>query len=163
MSAPRSFQLAVKSKAKKTEYEPRPYVFVSATETEQVEVDGEIVERPASRQVVANYPGDGVMSLMLASVGSDSSEIEALASIYSFLQSSFNTSDYRFLRRLVRDEELDYDLLMDLVQDMMEGWLAFPTQPQSDSPPSPQATGTRSTGRVRGPGSTQQNSLPVDS
>ncbi len=163
MSAPRSFQLAVKSKAKKSEYEPRPYRFVSATDFEEVEVDGDIIRQPVSREVVANYPGDGVMSLMLASVGSDASEIEALASIYSFLQASFSNSDYRFLRRLVRNEELDYDLLMDLVQDMMEGWLAFPTQPPSDSQPSPQATGTRSTGRVRGPGSTQQTSLPVDS
>lgn len=163
MTAPRSFQLSVKANAKKTEYEPRPYVFISATETEKVEVDGVEVERPRERSVTATYPGDGAISLFMAAMGADADEVDVLATLFSFLESAFNRADYRFLRRMVRDEELEYEQLMELISDMMEGWMAFPTKPASGSTRSPQSTGTPSTGRVRGPGSTRQNSAPVDS
>lgn len=162
MTAPRSFQLAVKAKAK-SEHEPRPYIFVSATDMETVEVDGAEVTRPKQTTVIANYPGDGTISLFLAAMGSDAEEVDVLATLFNFLERAFNRNDYRFLRRLVRDEELEYEHLMELIADMMEGWMAFPTKPASASPQSRAQTGTRSTGRVRGPGSTQQSSLPVDS
>ena len=164
MTAPRSFQLATKAKAKpKGEYEPRPYVFISATETEIVVVDDQEVERPAERTVTANYPGDGTISLFLAAMGADAEEVDILATLFSFLENAFNQSDYRFLRKMIRSEELEYEQLMELIADMMEGWMAFPTQPASVSQRSQRPTGTSSTGRVRGPGSTQQSSAPVDS
>lgn len=164
MTAPRSFQLAVKAKAKPaSEYEPRPYIFISATETEIVEIDGQEVERPKERTIVAQYPGDGSISLFLAAMGADAEEVDVLATLFSLLENMFNTSDYRFLRKLIRTEELEYENLMELIADAMEGWMAFPTQRASASTRSPQQTGTRSTGRVRGPGSTQLTSAPVDS
>lgn len=155
MSAPKSFQMAAKSTTEERdrEYKPRDYVFVSATEfeplTEKEVEDGVAPYERRKTTVVAHYPGDGVMTLMIASMATDAEQADALGSIFSILEAAFSDQDYRFLRKKLRDEEIDSELLMQMIEDMMDAWLAFPTQPSSGSASRQPSTGTRSTGRVR--------------
>lgn len=156
MSAPKSFQMAAKSTTEERdrEYKPRDYVFVSATEflplTDEEIEDGKVEPyEPRKTTVVAHYPGDGVMTLMIASMATDAEQADALGSIFSILEAAFSDQDYRFLRKKLRDEEIDSALLMGMIEDMMDAWLAFPTQPSSGSRSPQPSTGTRSTGRVR--------------
>lgn len=164
MSAPKSFKMAAKAtpEQRDREYEPRDYRFVSATEFNPPKEEGK-KPKPVETVVTAHYPGDGVMTLMIASMGADSEEADAVASVFAILEASFNAKDYRFLRQRLKDEEISVDQLMDVIADMMEAWLGFPTQPASDSHRSQQSTGMRSTGRAPGAGSTQPASLPAAS
>lgn len=155
MTAGRSFTLATKEAVKEkrdAQYEPREYRFVTEGGEEKV--------------IVAHYPGDGALTLTIAATGAGDVEVqeaEAMLSIFELLKEAFSPADYRYLRGLIRTEALDIELLMEMIEDMMEGWLAFPTRPSPASRRSPAPTGTRSTGRVRGSAPTPQASLPVDS
>lgn len=155
MTAGRSFQLATKAAVKEkrdAQYEPREYRFVTESGEEKV--------------IVAHFPGEGALTLTIAATGAgdgEGQEADAVLAIFELLKESFSTEDYRYLRGLVRSEALDIELLMEMIEDMMEGWLAFPTQPSRASRRSVAPTGTRSTGRVRATTSTPQASLPVDS
>lgn len=163
MSAPRSFQMAAKSSAKpENEYEPRTYRFVSAVDfVPDPENEGE--EIPVETVVTANYPGDGVLTLLFAANAPDADTSELIGVVLNTLKTMFSREDYRFLRKRLADEQVDIGTLMALISDAMEAWTAFPTQPQSDSQPSRRSTGTRSTGRAPGKGSTLPASAPVDS
>lgn len=164
VSAPKSFKMAAKAglSAHDEEYPPRDYRFVSATEFDPPKEEG---KKPKAKETVvtAHYPGDGNMTLFLAALGADDAEIDTLASVFSILENSLTPEHYKFLRQRLRAEEIDSNTLVAMVEDMMEAWLLFPTQPSSDSPKSRGTTGTRSTGRAPGTGSTQQGSLPAAS
>lgn len=141
MSAGKSFTLAAKKKLAPEpngEYDSRSYTFES--------------EAGKKRTIIANYPGDGVMTMLIAASGGGLANMTA--EVFRVVDNSFSREDARYLRQLVANEELTVDQLMEIVKDMVEGWTAFPTQPSSDSEPSPSSTGQRSTGRVRGKGST---------
>lgn len=164
VSAPKSFKMAAKATVaeRDAEYEPRDYRFVSSTEFDPPKEEGK-KPKPRETVITAHYPGDGIMTLMIASMGSDSDTADAMASIFSILEASFSAKDYRFLRDRLRNEEISTELLMDMISDMMDSWLSFPTQPPSDSPKSRPSTGMRSTGRAPGKGSTHSDSLPAAS
>jgi hypothetical protein len=154
MTAARSFTLAAKAEVEENEHPPISYELI----------DPDTGDR---REVTAHYPGDGRLTLMLATAGSaesaDASDMAVAGEMFKVLQHSFDEPDYRFIRKLVADEKLPLDLLAEMMRDMMERWTAFPTKPSSGSASSPRGTGTRSTGRSPGKGSIQQRSLPVDS
>lgn len=141
MSEARSFKLAVKK---------------AVTERKPVPFDIEQADRSVHR-ITANYPGDGAFMLLMAVNGPDTAAVEYLGTLMSFVQKMFSREDYRYIRECISNEEMSIDQLGELIWAAMEEWgetSDFPTQPDSDSSLSPQATGTQSTGRVRGPGST---------
>lgn len=163
-TAPKSFKMAAKATLTDhdEEHEPREYRFVSSTEFHPPKEEGK-KPKPVETVVVAHYPGDGVLTLMMATLGDQSSDASALGALFEILEASFSPADYRFLRDRLKSEEISPELLTEIAQDMVEGWLSFPTQPSSDSARSRPTTGVRSTGRAPGKGSTQQGSLPAAS
>lgn len=163
MSAPRSFQMAAKATSSPDrEYEPRDYRFVSATDfTDDPENPGQ--EIPLETTITAHYPGDGVVTLLFAANAPDADPSELVGVVMTTLKAMFSREDYRFIRKHLSDEQIDLPTLMAIISDAMEAWTAFPTQPQSASSRSQRSTGTRSTGRAPGKGSTQPVSTPVDS
>lgn len=143
MSEARSFKLAAKSAAGVKVYKPVPFDLQQA--------DGTV------RRVEANYPGDGSFILLMAVNSPDASSAEYLGTLMSFVGKMFSREDYRYIRERISDEELDISQLGEIIWAAMEEWgetSDFPTKPDSGSSTSPQPTGTSSTGRVRGPGST---------
>lgn len=160
MTSARSFTLAAKAEVEENAYPPIQYEFIDPEIPEPKE-EGD----PSNvRLVTAHYPGDGRLMMLLATAGSaasaSASEMEVAGEMFEVLQHSFDTPDYRFIRSLVASGRLPIDLVGEMIRDMMERWTTFPTKPASGSPQSPQATGTRSTGRSPGKGSIQQRSLP---
>jgi len=151
MAAPKSFQLAAKAQVseKDAEYEPITLTVVDA--------DGE------KHDLVAHYPGDGAVTLLMAASSADGGAQMIVGTIFATLEQTFSAEDYRFIRQRVLSEELTIDMMMEMFQSLIEEWTSFPTQRSSDSPQSPPTTGTRSTGRSPGKGSTQRNSPPVAS
>jgi hypothetical protein len=120
------------------------------------------------RDIVAHFPGEGVFTVLVAQAGMADKDGVALAgSLFTALSKAFTENgDYDFLRSKVEADELDPLDLMDLVENMVEVWSAFPTQPQSGSTPSQPRTGGRSTGRVPARARTQESSpsgSPTDS
>lgn len=142
----RSFKLAVASKVGDfdEEYEPIDYTFE--------ESDGKV------RVITVHYPGDGAMALMISTAGADAGDEERATAIFSALEAAMEPDDYTFIRRQVRRNALPIEMVGQFVEDMVETWTAFPTQPPSDSPRTQPATGGRSTGRVRGQGSASSTS-----
>ena len=144
MSEARSFKMAAKAAASdKKVYDPIPFDLEQA--------DGTV------HRVEAKYPGDGSFILLMAVNSPDATSAEYLGTLMSFVQKMFSREDYRYIRARIADEELDIDQLGQIIWAAMEEWgetSDFPTKPESGSSTSQQPTGTSSTGRVRGPGST---------
>lgn len=143
MTAVKSFQMAVKKEAGEEEQEPLTYEFVEA--------DG------SAREIVARYPGEGALMLLLASVGDDEN-VGAASELFALLAEAFSKSDMAFLKKAYRSGAIETETLMDLVMDMVERWSAFPTQQQSGSSGKQPSTGAKSTGRAPGAGSTRSAS-----
>lgn len=158
----RSFQLA-KPRAKNqddAQYPPITYVFTETEPDEGWPVDEETQEPiVVERTVVAHFPGEGVFSILVAMSGMAETDGQAIAgTVFSTLKKSFtDRGDYAFLRAKLETEELQLEQMMELIEDMIEQWSAFPTKPASASTPSPARTGGRSTGRVSARASTPQS------
>lgn len=109
----------------------------------------------------ATMPTDENLFLLAAMAGDDDANAaEEAAGIMSLFKQSLPEDEYRELRSRLRDPEDDVtlDVLQEVIPWLMEEWTAFPTQPASVSSVSPPSTGARSTGRVRGAGSTRSTS-----
>lgn len=104
--------------------------------------------------LTANYPGDGTLMLAVSDITDEDSGVNSMSSILSILRGALSDSDYRTLRGWIRSGALDVPTLGDILSDLMEAWTSFPTKPSSGSLQSQPTTGTKSTGRVRGAGST---------
>lgn len=157
MSSGRSFMMAAQSatEEKAAEYERPVYEFVD--EVVSVDENGDEQVERSVRQIETSYPGEGPLALMIASINTDSSE-NPIGAALAFLDTTMSQADYRFIRKALRENRVDFDMLMDMIQDMVETWSTFPTKPQRGSTRSQPATGTRSTGRAPGSGSTRSSS-----
>lgn len=150
-TAPRSFRRQV---AKKKAAE-RPAVEFTL---DWVDEEGEVVK---STTFHSTMPSDENLFLLAAMAGDeDASAAEEAAGIMSLFKQSLPEAEYKELRSRLRDPEDDVTLevLQEVIPWLMEEWTAFPTQPASASSASPASTGARSTGRVRGQGSTRSTS-----
>jgi hypothetical protein len=151
MASLEAFQMNARRQAGDSEYEPISVPLIDDDGTERV--------------VVMEYPGDGMFSQLVAFISLGSGQgVKQLSTFYAMLEKSFpHEDDFDFLVAKLRNEELTYDQMFDIVQGAMELWSTFPTKSSSASPATPRKTGTRSTGRSPGKGSIQPTSRPAGS
>lgn len=166
----RSFQLSrPKSQAElDAQYPPLSYTFTDdepeggwpVDEDEDSETYGQPLVK--QRTLTAHFPGSGVFDVLIAQTGMADIDGQAIAgSLFAALKRAFpENRDYEYLKAKVETEELDAAQLMDLIEDMIEQWAAFPTRPSSASTRSQRRTGGRSTGRVPATASTPAASRP---
>ena len=104
----------------------------------------------------ATRPTDEKMFLIAAMVGDEENQASEATAVVEILKDALPNEEWRTLRARIADPEDDVDLEMvkDVVQWLIEEWSDFPTRPSSASSKSPDSTGVKSTGRVRGEGST---------
>lgn len=80
----------------------------------------------------------------LAETGMDSITPEAMAIIAEFLTSAMGKKEYRRFRTHARDHGTDPQMVMEILQGIVEDFVARPTPRPSDSPDGPPATPTTS-------------------
>lgn len=105
----------------------------------------------------ATMPSDERLFFVAAMAGSDDAAgTGEAAAVLEMLRDTLPQNEFRILKRRMLDPEDDVDLemLQDVMAWLMEEWSNFPTQQRSGSSGSQAAIGAKSTGRVRGPGST---------
>jgi hypothetical protein len=141
LSAPKSFQLAVKEGTQAADA-PQPVSF------ELTDADG------GAQPFTANFPPEGELLLFMAAQSDDSEDADRAAAVLSLLKSMFPAEEYQLLRGYLRSGALETERLSEILEWIIEQWSGFPTKPAGGSSGSPARTGTRSTGRVRGTGST---------
>ena len=155
-SAPQGFQRRVKERATKT----RPQVTFFIESTDEDENGEEFAVR--RDEFVATMPSEEQLMLVYAQGGNSEANVgDELSAVLRVFKDSLPPAQYKVLMSRFRDPEdpdVDSELLMEIFQWLMEQWQSFPTQPQSVSSASPGTTGPRSTGRVRGKGSTRSTS-----
>lgn len=130
------------------QYEPIEYDFereIPIEDSDEVEIE--------VTTVVMNWPGKGQLTLMIA----DSAENQT-AAMMNLFKKTLSPSHLRFIRAGLASEEITIAQLQEMVVDAVEEWSTFPTKRRSASTASPQRTGTRSTGRSPGAGSTRSTS-----
>lgn len=148
----RSFKLSKpKSKEERDqEYPPLTYVFTDDEPADgwPVDEDGEPII--AERTLTAHYPGAGVFDVLLAQTGmARVSELEIAGSVFAALKQTFvDDGDYDYIRGKIETEELEVSQLVELIEDMIEKWTAFPTKRSSASTRSQRRSGGRSRGPV---------------
>lgn len=152
-TAPQGFRRRVKDRVAKERTEI-PFFLETVDENEEGE---EIVVR--RDDFVAKAPTDEQLMLMMALGGREDSGVgDEVAAMLDFYKAVLPANQYKILLGRLRDpEDLDVDAetLAEIFQWLMEKWQDFPTTPPSGSSGSQGTTGARSTGRVRGKGSTR--------
>lgn len=150
-TAPRSFRRAAAKK------EARPVVAFTLDWVD--DEDEENVLR--SDTFHATMPTDERLFLIAAAMGQDDEGVASeAAAIMDLLRDSLPPAEYRVLRSRLADpaDSVDMEVMSEVLEWLMEKWSDFPTQPSSESSKSPTTSGQKSTGRVRGPGSTRSTS-----
>lgn len=153
-TAPHTFRRRVDEKKGKG---PRP-VAEFMIESNEPPVDG--VE-PEPQQYHATMPTDERLFLLAALAGAeDATGAEEAAATLDLLKDALPADEFRTLRRRIADPDdfVDIAMVQDILMWLIGEWTTFPTEPSSASSVSPPSTGARSTGRVRGEGSTHSTS-----
>jgi hypothetical protein len=125
--------------------------FITAVEEVVVEDEGEKVEEQFvpfmvdGRELHAYPPTDGQLAFMLAALGRGQTADQRFAAIINIMLSSLRDEDQVYLegRLLTRDpkQRLKIQQVEQIFEYLTEEWFARPTQPPSDSAPSPQSDG----------------------
>lgn len=149
-SAPRAFRRAVAQRAKVE----RPVVeFVLTT------LDANDEEKVLRQDLFhATSPTEERLFLLAAAAGDEDGNVATeAAAVLDVFRDALPEKEYKVLRERLKDPEDDVDIqmLQDVFAWLMEEWAGFPTAPSSGSSALPLDTGTRSTGRVHGQGSTR--------
>ena len=129
---------------------------VQAEETEGEEplvVEFKILDQ----EFVADVPSPGRINVLFGARGG----VEGTRAVWDFLRAVLHGDGFQRLQKLVADGKFPPQLLFGgdelneegVVDHIISARAGLPTQPSSDSSPSPTSDGKRSTGRVRGPGS----------
>lgn len=152
-TAPRTFHRRV---AEKKAEAPRPTVEF------MIEREGPFEEgEPQADQFHATLPSDERLFIMAAMAGDEDADGTAeAAATMDLLRDALPHDEFRLLKKrlLDPDDMVDMGLLQDILIWLSEEWSTFPTVPSSASSASPPSTGAKSTGRVRGQGSTRSTS-----
>jgi hypothetical protein len=136
---------------------PRPSVgfFISTVDEDE---DGNEIEVRRD-DFTATMPGDEQLLVMVAEGGREGATVaDEVAALLDFFRAALPAAQYRLLFRRFKDPQdpdVDFETLQDIFQWLMEQWQDFPTQQPAGSSKSSGSTGTKSTGRVRGKGSTR--------
>lgn len=99
---------------------------------------------------------DRLMMLLANAARRDATLADEAAAIFDLFRAILPPNEYRILERRFndpRDMGVDYEMLGQVMEWLMEQWQDFPTQQPAASSGSRATTGTKSTGRVRGKGS----------
>lgn len=152
-TAPQAFRRRVKDRVAKE----RPQVsFYLETVDEDDEGNEYVVRRD---DFTATSPTEEQLLLVYAQGAREDATVgDEVSALLSFFKDILPASQYKVLLKRLRDpDDLDVDLqtLDELFKWIMEQWQDFPTTPPSGSSTSQGGTGTKSTGRVRGKGSTR--------
>lgn len=149
-TAPRSFRRAAAKK------EARPTVTFTLDWVD--DEDEEKVYR--SDTFHATMPTDERLFLVAALIGDEDAVGAEATAVMDLLRDSLPSDEYRTIRARLADPEdsVDMETLGEVMEWLMEKWSDFPTQPSQGSSKSQTPTGPKSTGRVRGQGSTSSNS-----
>lgn len=118
----------------------------AAQEAEGTPVEEQYVEFKLDGRTIRAYePTEGQLAFMLAAMGRGQSDDGRFAAIVNIVLSCLRSSDrdYMEARLLSRDpkERLPLKQVEAIVEHLTEEWFGRPTQPQSDSAPSPQSDG----------------------
>lgn len=128
------------------------------------EGDPKITIELGEHRLQARYPDPGEMGLLFAALGGQN-ELLAQASLHEFLQALLPANDYRTIRTLMADGQLEAGDLFggtatndkSIIEYIIEETAARPTNPSIDSSESQTSGGRKSTGRVH-----SQESTPSD-
>jgi hypothetical protein len=162
-TAPRSFRRSAKKKVE------RPVTAFTLDWVEDLteEQEAEGVEPKVLRSDVfhAKMPTDERLFLVAAKLGEDENAAAEASGIMDLLRDILPTAEFRTLRQRLSDPEDSVDMatLEEVLEWLMEKWSSFPTQQSPVSSGSPTSSGTKSTGRVHGPGSTRSDSPSIAS
>lgn len=124
--------------------------FITAVEDVVAEDNGtakeeQFVEFSVDGRVLHAYPPtDGQLAFMLAALGRGQSQDQRFAAIINIMLASLRDEDQDYLesRLLTRGpDRLKITQVEQIFEFLTEEWFARPTQPPSDSAPSPQSDG----------------------
>lgn len=156
--APRSFRRATKKQ------EERPVLAFDLTWEEDLSEEdvaaGKEPEVYRSDVFHSTKPTDERLFMIAALVGDEDGVGSEATAVMDLFRDSLPADEYRVLRQRLADPEdsVDLDVLQDVMEWLMKEWTSFPTKQSSGSSGSPTSAGTKSTGRVRGTGSTRSPS-----
>ena len=133
---------------------PDAEVIENSDQFEPMEFEFKDTDTGEKRVLVATYPGAGMLVAMAASFAGRKADNNPLVGAMEFLEAAFNAEDWGYLRGKLKASKISADdHLVPLIEDMMEEWGDFPTQPSSVSVTSLPSTPTRSTGTSQRAGS----------
>lgn len=124
--------------------------FVSAVEDAVQDADGFAGEKFTEfsvdgRTLRAYQPTEGQLTFMLAAMGRGQTTDQRFGAIINIMMEALRNDDKDYLesRLLARDpkQRLAVKTIENIFEYLMEEWFARPTQPSSDSAPSPQSDG----------------------
>lgn len=149
------------TKAIEERTEPRPVVSFYLRTTKGTDEEGNpIVYR--YDEFHATQPSEDVLLLLLANAGRKNATLaDEAASMFDLFRKVLPANEFRVLEKRFEDDAddgVDYEMLGQVFQWLMEQWQDFPTQPPVGSSGSRSTTGKKSTGRSRGAGSISSNS-----
>lgn len=129
----------------------------AARAEEEPSIPFEITDEESKKvyKLTSTKPSTGQLALVAATDFEDEDDQQhVLQVLFSFVRGTLGESGFRTIERLLAKKIIDIDGLVEIIEWLVEEWSGFPTQPSSDSPPTPPASGKRSTGRVRSTGLT---------
>lgn len=137
--------------------EERPVVHFFLESVDEDEDGNEIVLR--HDDFTATRPTQEQLMLVFAQGARDDSTLgDEMGAMLGFFKDVLPAAQYRVLTRRLRDPEdvdVDGEVLSEVFLWLLEQWQDFPTTSPAASSGSRATTGARSTGRVRGKGSTR--------
>lgn len=137
----------------------RPTLTFRLQTTDEDENGNEYVARYDDFEATA--PTEEQLMVLMARGGStDATNADEMASILDFFKNVLTPRGYKVLMgRFTDPNDLDVDAetLIDVFEWLLGEWQDFPTMSPADSTGTRASSGTKSTGRVRGKGSTRSN------
>lgn len=111
-------------------------------------------------EYAAYRPTEDQITLFTAAFGRDSTGADRTEGLVNFLHDTLDPASYQRIIARIRDRDDDYGFVQayELLEWLMEEFTAFSSEGSSSSTTGPKPTGTRSTGRVAGKGSTRSTS-----
>ena len=119
--------------------------------------DDELVEFAVNgRVMVAHPPSPGLLTLFMAEqISENSNPGKIAAAVMDLVRSVMDPEDYAWVVASMREDELDVETLMEIVEFLGEEWTSRPTSSASDSPRPSRRTGAASTAKPRAKASTR--------
>jgi hypothetical protein len=133
--------------------------------TEEQEAEGVEAEVIRSDTFHATMPTEERLFLVAAMLGDEDNAGAEAAGVMELLRDILPPAEFKVMRTRLADpaDSVDMETLQEVLEWLMEKWSTFPTEQSSASSKSPTTSGTKSTGRAPGPGSTRSTSPSIAS